>query len=151
MIKALLRGAAAGAAGTTALNAVTYLDMAIRARPASQTPQQAVAKIADRVGHPVPGAGEEKVNRLGGLGPLAGIATGVGIGVVAGMLRPVVGRLPSLVGATVLGAAAMAGADVPLARLGVTDPSTWTPGDWLSDVVPHFAYGLVAHAMLRDR
>jgi hypothetical protein len=35
MFKGLARGAAAGAAGTTALNAVTYLDMAVRARPAS--------------------------------------------------------------------------------------------------------------------
>jgi hypothetical protein len=31
--RGLLAGAVAGAAGTTALNAVTYLDMAIRGRP----------------------------------------------------------------------------------------------------------------------
>ena len=34
----LLAGIAAGAAGTTALNATTYLDMALRGRPASRTP-----------------------------------------------------------------------------------------------------------------
>ena len=32
--RGLLRGAAAGAAGTTALNTVTYLDMVVRGRPA---------------------------------------------------------------------------------------------------------------------
>jgi len=151
MLKALLRGAAAGAAGTTALNAVTYLDMALRARPASETPQHAVDKIADRSGHPVPGSGEEKENRLGGLGPLAGIATGVGVGAAAGLLRPILGRLPTLVGATLLGAAAMAGSDVPLAKLGLTDPATWSSVDWLSDVVPHFAYGLVTCTTLKLR
>jgi hypothetical protein len=36
--KGVLRGAAAGAAGTTALNAVTYLDMVVRGRPASDAP-----------------------------------------------------------------------------------------------------------------
>lgn len=151
MFKALLRGAAAGAAGTTALNAVTYIDMAVRARPASETPQQAVDKIADQAGHPVPGRGEEKENRLGGLGPLAGIATGVGIGAAAGLLRPILGRLPTVVGAAVLGAAAMAGSDVPLTKLGLTDPATWSSVDWLSDVVPHFAYGLVTYTTLQRR
>ena len=46
MLSALLRGALAGAAGTTALNAVTYLDIAVRARPASETPQRAVKAVA---------------------------------------------------------------------------------------------------------
>lgn len=49
-LRGLMAGAAAGAAGTTALNAVTYLDMAWRARPASQTPEQAVEKLAERAG-----------------------------------------------------------------------------------------------------
>lgn len=151
MIKALVRGAMAGAAGTTALNAVTYLDMAVRARPASDTPQKAVEKIAEVAGRPVPGEGEEKQNRLGGLGSLAGIATGVGIGAAAGLLRPVLRRLPTVVGAAVLGAAAMAGSDVPLTKLGLTDPSTWSPVDWASDVIPHFAYGLITYkALTRD-
>ena len=39
MIREALLGAAAGAAGTTALNISTYLDMALRARPASTTLQ----------------------------------------------------------------------------------------------------------------
>ena len=57
MFANLVRGAVAGAAGTTALNAATYLDMALRARPASETPQHAVDEIARRSGHPVPGDG----------------------------------------------------------------------------------------------
>jgi hypothetical protein len=34
----LARGLLAGAAGTLALNVTTYLDMAVRGRPASQAP-----------------------------------------------------------------------------------------------------------------
>ena len=50
-----LRGAAAGAAGTAALNAVTYLDMAIRGRPSSSTPEQVVETIADKAHVSIPG------------------------------------------------------------------------------------------------
>ncbi len=146
-----MRGAAAGAAGTTALNAVTYLDMAVRGRPSSDTPQQAVEKLAEQAGVDVPGEGETRDNRIQGLGPLAGIATGVGIGVAAGLLRPIVGRLPTLIGAPLLGAAAMAGSDLPLTKLGLTDPSKWTSVDWLSDAVPHLAYGAVTFALLKRR
>jgi hypothetical protein len=151
MFKAVVRGAAAGAAGTTALNAVTYLDMAVRGRPSSDTPQQAVEKLAEQAGVDVPGEGEARDNRIQGLGPLAGIATGVGIGVAAGLLRPIVGRLPTLIGAPLLGAAAMAGSDLPLAKLGLTDPSKWTSVEWLSDAVPHLAYGAVTFALLKRR
>ncbi|HZY76784.1 MAG TPA: hypothetical protein VFE40_10720 [Jatrophihabitantaceae bacterium] len=149
MFTNLLRGAAAGAAGTTALNATTYADMAIRARPASSTPQQAVDEMARRGGHPVPGEGEEHENRLQGLGPLTGILTGVGIGMAAGLLRPIVTRLPLPIGAAALGAAAMAGANVPLSKLGLTDVSSWSTTDWISDVVPHLSYGLVTFWTLR--
>ena len=30
-----------------------------------------------------------------------------------------------------------------MAALGVSDPRTWRPADWLSDLVPHLAYGAV--------
>ncbi len=148
MMKALLRGAAAGAAGTTALNAVTYLDMAARGRPASAVPQQTVAKVSELTGHPLPGEGEQRENRLQGLGPLAGIATGVGVGVAAGLLRPLVTALPRFVGAALIGAAAMAASDVPISKLGLTDVSEWSATDWASDVLPHLAYGLVTYAVL---
>ena len=31
----------------------------------------------------------------------------------------------------------------PMTVLGVTDPRTWSPTDWISDVVPHLAYAVV--------
>jgi len=36
----------------------------------------------------------------------------------------------------------------PMTVLGVTDPRSWGPADWASDVVPHLAYALVAAATL---
>ena len=149
MFRALLKGALAGAAGTTALNAATYLDMATRGRPASETPQQAAAELANRSGRPVPGTGEDKQNRLAGLGPLLGVATGVGIGTAAGVLAPVLGRLPGPVAAVLVGGAAMAAANVPMKLLGVTDPGTWSAPDWASDAIPHLAYGAVTCTALR--
>src|SRR4051812_32917314 len=76
-----LRGAAAGAAGTAALNAVTYLDMAIRGRPSSSTPEQTVEALADKAHVPIPGDEETRRNRVEGLGPLAGLGGGVAVGV----------------------------------------------------------------------
>jgi hypothetical protein len=32
--------------------------------------------------------------------------------------------------------------------LGVTDPRAWSLVDWISDVVPHLAYGAVVKATL---
>ena len=60
----MLRGAAAGAAGTTALNVVTYLDMALRGRPASSTPANTVEKLAERAHLTVPGEGVTRASRL---------------------------------------------------------------------------------------
>jgi hypothetical protein len=48
-----------------------------------------------------------------------------------------------LVRAVLLGGLAMAGSDVPAAVLGATELSEWTPESWISDIVPHAAYGLV--------
>jgi hypothetical protein len=131
MLKGLLRGAAAGAAGTTALNAVTYLDMAWRGRPASSTPQQAVEELASRAGQPIPGAGEERENRLDGLGALAGVATGIGVGALAGVLRPLVLRLGPVLGPVLLG------------------PRQWDATAWLIDAAPHLAFGVASYATLR--
>jgi hypothetical protein len=80
LLRGLLRGAAAGAAGTTALNAVTYLDMAVRGRGASSTPEDTVKKLSDLAGVAIPGQGDEQINRLQGLAPLTGILAGVGLG-----------------------------------------------------------------------
>lgn len=148
-----LRGALAGAAGTTALNAITYLDMVVRARPASTTPEQLVEKASGIAKIEIPGAGEERQNRVSGLAPLLGIGVGTGVGSVAGVIHSLLlgrgRRLPFLVGALLVGASAMAASDVPLKLSGVSDPKTWTSTDWLADVVPHLAYGLVTEAAIR--
>jgi hypothetical protein len=142
------RGALAGAAGTTALNAATYVDMVARGRPASSTPQDSVEAMAARAGVEIPGEGETRQNRLSGLGSLFGAATGVGVGAVFGVLRRFGLRLPGPVGAVVVGAAAMAASDLSMTRLGVTDPKQWDAVSWLSDALPHLAYGAVTVATL---
>ena len=53
MLRGFVMGAAAGAAGTTALNTMTYLDMVWRARPASSTPETTVKKMAELTRVPV--------------------------------------------------------------------------------------------------
>jgi hypothetical protein len=147
VLRRVLVGAAAGAAGTTALNAVSYADMALRGRAASQAPDRVVERSAELLGTRVPGSGDRRANRLSALGALGGNAVGVAVGVAYALLRGL-GWRPALPAATVVtGLAAMAAADVPLAALGVSDPRTWSAVDWASDVVPHLAYGLVTAAV----
>ena len=141
-------GIAAGAVGVTVLNAVTYLDMSVRARPASDTPSQAVEKLAGKAGTDIPGEGNERDNRLAGMGPLAGIATGVAVGVAAAFARPALSKIPAPLSAAILGALAMAASDGPLAVLGLTDPAKWSAVDWASDIIPHVSYGAAAYATL---
>ena len=40
------------------------------------------------------------------------------------------------------GLAANIGTTGPMAALGVTDPRTWPAESWISDLIPHLAYGL---------
>jgi hypothetical protein len=148
MLKRLILGAAAGAAGTTALNAVTYLDMVLRGRPSSDTPERVVQQLAERSGQPIPGTDEEVQNRLQGLGALTGLGTGLLIGALAGLLRPAVLGLGPVLGPALLGGSAMLATDLPMARLGVTDPGSWDAVSWASDAVPHLAYGAVAYGGL---
>jgi hypothetical protein len=148
MLKRLLLGAAAGAAGTTALNAVTYLDMVLRARPSSDTPERVVQELAKRSGQPIPGTQDEVRSRLQGLGGLSGLGTGVLIGALAGVLRPAVRGLGPVLGPALLGGSAMLVTDLTMARLGVTDPRSWDAASWASDAVPHLAYGAVTYGAL---
>jgi hypothetical protein len=145
----ILAGAAAGAAGTAALNAVTYMDMTVRGRAASDTPERTVEKLADSAGVAVPGEGETRDNRLTGLGSLSGIATGVGVGAAFGMLRRLGLRPPTLLGAAVVALSAMAATDSSMASMGISDPRIWSAADWLADLLPHLAYGLVTYATLQ--
>jgi hypothetical protein len=139
----LLRGAAAGAAGSTALNAVTYLDMAFRGRGASSTPEDTVEKLAGAAHVSIPGDQETRENRKQGLGPLMGLVAGVGVGTIGGLARAsgYLSAKPVGVALTTLGV--MVAANGPMTVLGVTDPRTWSTTDWISDIVPHLAYGLV--------
>jgi uncharacterized membrane protein len=137
------RGLIAGAAGTTALNWATYVDMAARGRPSSGTPSELVGTVLDRLDVKRPDD-----NRLSGLGALAGIKVGLLVGVGASVARAAGVRLPTAIAAGLIGGAAMAGSDVPIVALGISDPREWKPADWASDIVPHLAYGLVTHATL---
>jgi hypothetical protein len=141
-----------GAAGTTALNAATYLDMAVRGRGSSSAPEDLVESAADRAGAEIPGQGEERDNRLAGLGPLSGAAVGIFVGAAAGLahsaLRARGRRLPAPVPVILIAAAAMALSDVPLKLFGISDPSDWAAKDWAADALPHLAYGLVTYATL---
>ncbi|MGW4564544.1 hypothetical protein ACWEN3_19720, partial [Streptomyces sp. NPDC004561] len=121
MFRSIARGCAAGAAGTTALNAVTYLDMALRARPSSGAPEAVVDKVTTKAGHPVPDS-DGKDNRLTGLGALTGIAVGVGTGVAVALLHRAGVRVPVWLGGLGAGVLAMTLTDAPMAGLGISDP-----------------------------
>jgi hypothetical protein len=141
-MKNLMGGIVAGAAATTALNIVTYLDMALRARPASTTPEMSVERLAEASGVDL-GEGEQADNRKAGLGPLLGYGTGLGAGAVYGLLTR--DRHPSwATNALALTALAMIGSNAPMTLLGLTDPRQWSVSDWISDVLPHLAYGVAA-------
>lgn len=143
-----LRGAAAGAAGTTALNVATYLDMALRGRGSSSTPEKTVEALADRAHLQIPGEGETRENRTAGLGALTGLIAGIGVGKLLGLGRAAGFRPGPTAGVLVATAGALLAGNGPMTALGVTDPRTWSATDWTADIVPHLAYGLVAHATL---
>lgn len=148
MASPTLTGAAAGAVGTVALNIATYLDMAMRARPASSVPAKLVGVLADKVGVDLVNgmeedAKEEEQNRRSGLGALIGYVNGLGVAALYGTLRPHLRWLPVPVAGIALGLAAMAASDVPIGLSGVSDPATWAPEDWAADLIPHLIYGLV--------
>ncbi|MYZ38126.1 MULTISPECIES: hypothetical protein [unclassified Streptomyces] len=147
-VTGLLYGAAAGAAGTTALNTVGYLDMAWRARPASGTPRATVEKLSQAMHLTIPGDGAEKETRVAGLAPLTGIAAGIGLGALLGLVRAKGWRPTRLIAYATAGFGARLGTDAPMTVLKVTDPRTWSAKDRIADIVPHMAYGVVTAAVL---
>lgn len=146
MLSSIARGIAAGAAGVTALNATTYADMAVRGRPASTTPEQSVEKLARTLRTDVPGDGQARQARLTGLGALLGTLTGVVVGAGYGAARACGWNPSVVVGGLAASGTAMVGASAPMTVLGITDPRSWSTADWLSDVLPHLAYGMVTAA-----
>jgi hypothetical protein len=161
MANRIVAGAIAGAAGVVALNAVGYLDMLLRGRPASDMPARVAGKLADEMGLPLEfdddaddDDGEDEDgdegepsdaadNRREALGALLGMVNGIGIGVAYGILRLILPRPPAWLAGAGLGAAAMAASDYPASHLGLTEPRDWSAVDWASDVLPHMAFGVV--------
>jgi hypothetical protein len=84
-------GLPAGAAGTAALNAFTYIDMALRGRPPSELPQKIVSSLAEKIGI-------EHIDdsRRSALGALLGYADGFGAGALLGIVRPHIRGVPWL-------------------------------------------------------
>jgi xanthosine utilization system XapX-like protein len=160
----IVAGLAAGAAGTLALNVAGYLDMLVRGRSASTLPGDVAGRLADEIGLPLDfdvepdddadddaddddGAVSRRVaNRQEALGALLGYSNGLGIGVAYGLVRLVVPKPPAWLAGALLGGLAMAASDYPSTKLGLTDPQTWTSADWLADIVPHMAFGVVTAA-----
>jgi hypothetical protein len=143
-----LRGALAGAAGTTALNTVSYLDMAVRGRAASSTPERTVEKLAEIAHVPIPGGGETREHRLQALGALTGLVAGIGFGALVGLARAAGFRTSPVVGTALTTAGVLVATNGPMTALGITDPRTWSTTDWISDLVPHLAYGVVVQTTM---
>ncbi|MEV1144874.1 hypothetical protein [Micromonospora sp. NPDC049799] len=140
------RALIAGAAGASALNAVTYLDMAVRARPASSAGEDSATRLAD-LAHVDLGDQQAGENRKSGLGPLLGYATSVA---AAGVWAAAGGRrLPTAVSTLALTGLAMIASNAPMTALKVTDPRSWSAADWVTDLVPHLAYGAVTAVALK--
>ena len=138
MTSTIGRGLLAGAVGTTLLNLASYADMALTGREASTAPAETAQRALDRLGVAAPSGGPAH----DAVGAVAGIATGLGVGVLAAGARRMGVRLPGPVGAAVVGALAMAATDAPMSALGVSDPRSRSAADWTRDVVPHLAYGV---------
>jgi hypothetical protein len=141
----VVHGLAAGAVGTAVLNTVTYLDMAVRARPSSSVPAQTVEKATDLAGVTLAAEGNDS-DRAGtrreAIGALLGYATGFGVGAAYGLLRPgPLRRIPRSVAGVGLAAAATASTVMPYSALGVSDPRTWPAKSWAADIIPHLCYG----------
>lgn len=147
--RSVLAGAAAGSAGTTALNLTTYLDMALRGRPTSRTPKETIEKLSAKAHVTIPGDDDIRQNRIEGLAPLAGLAAGIAMGSALGISRALGWRpsLPASLAAATVGA--LLGANGPMTALGITDPRTWAATDWIADLVPHLAYGVVTAWVLQ--
>src|SRR5436190_23132729 len=96
--------------------------MAVRGRPASSKPQEVVRRAAASAGVDIPGHGDERENRVSGLGPLSGVAVGIGH--------------------------RHDGRRVPMKVLDVSHPSEWTGAEWAADVIPHLVYGVVTATAL---
>lgn len=131
-------GIAAGAAGTAVLNAATYADMALRARPPSKVPKRVVKEFA-RWAHVAPLQRE----RTEGLSMLLGYADGFGTGALFGALRPRMRSVPWFAAGLGLAIFTLLLSEGTATAMRKTDPRTWGAGGWLMDIIPRCLYGCV--------
>ncbi|MEU6366993.1 hypothetical protein ABZ876_14990 [Streptomyces sp. NPDC046931] len=103
-------------------------------------PTQVADRPADRTGAGL-GEGKAKSNREHAAGAVLGYVTGLGVGCVYGVWRRLGGSPSPWTAGPLLGAAAMAGSDLPAFAVEVTDPASWDLTSWASDVVPHLVHG----------
>ena len=149
MLRGALLGAVAGATGNLVLEVATYGDMLLRGRAASGVPAKTAGIIADHLGIVMlstKATDEQADNRRGAAGALLGYGLGVGLGSAYGLLRPHLGRVAAPLAGAAVGLTAMTVADASYALTGASDPRTWSPADWMSDLAPHLIYGLVTVA-----
>lgn len=151
MLSNALKGLLAGTAGTVALNIATYADMALRGRSSSTAPAKMVETLADKAHISLASEGKDNQdqtaqNRESGAGALFGFFNGLGTGVAYSMLRSQGTGIPLPFASLLVGLAAMAESDVPLALLKVSNPRTWGTTEWLADLIPHLIYGFVTVA-----
>jgi hypothetical protein len=153
-MRGVILGAVAGAAGTMALDMVSYGDMAVRGRQSSDVPAEVVRRLAQKAGNvelsiPSDDASDKTKARRTALGSLSGYAIGISIGALYGAVaRGKWAKNGLLLRTIALGAIAMAASDVPATLLGATNLKEWTPASWISDILPHAAYGLATAAVV---
>lgn len=147
-------GMLAGAAGATAMNAVSYADQAVQGNASTTSPTGgSVAETAREAGNsagaPTDGA------KAGALGPLGGLGIGVGVGAVAGLIRGSNATPPPVTAAIVTGLVAMGIGEGAAVATGAAKSDWASPANLLRDLVPHLAYGAVTaialHRMLDPR
>jgi drug/metabolite transporter (DMT)-like permease len=146
MLRSIITGTIAGAAGELALNVVTYADMLLRARPASRMPVTVAARLTDAAGIELaqPGERADKAeNRHEAIGALLGYGMAVATAVASVFVRRAGLRLPAPIAGLLIGGTAMAISDSIATALGATDPKRWRGSDWIADIVPHAVYGIV--------
>jgi hypothetical protein len=68
------------------------------------------------------------------------------VGSVFGAVRAAGWRRSLGPSAVLVGLSAMLGSDTPMVLLGISDAREWAAADWISDLAPHLAYGLVTAA-----
>src|SRR5690606_23796896 len=130
----MCRGLLAGAAGTMALNSITYLDMLVRGRPASRLPADTARQLTASLGTPL-GSDDEADNRADALGALLGYAAGSSTAVLYAFGSPGIRTLPVWTRMALLALAAMLAGYVPSIVSGAPDSRNLCAECWVCGIV----------------